>query len=47
MLTQQFFFTDSTRAYYDFAKVQVYNILYCGGSEAVKANFFFGLVQSS
>ena len=47
MLTQQFFFTDSTRAFYDFAKVQVYNILYCGGSEAVKANFFFKLVQSS
>ena len=27
--------------------MQVYNILYCGGSEIVKANFFFGLVQSS
>ena len=47
VLTQQFFFTDGSRACYDFAKVQVYNILYCGGSEAVKANFLFKLVQSS
>lgn len=47
VLTQQFFFTDATRAFYDFAKVQVYNILYCGGNDAVKANFFFKLVQSS
>ena len=47
VLTQQFFFTDQARACYDFSKVQLVNILYCGGNEAYKANFFFKLVQSS
>lgn len=41
---QQFFFTDSTRENYDFSKVQLFNILYSGGNEAYKANFFFKLV---
>ena len=46
VLTQQFFFTNSTRAFYDFTKIQLFNILYSGGNEAYKANFFFKLVQS-
>lgn len=33
VLTQQFFFTDGSRAFYDFSKVQLFNILYCGGNE--------------
>lgn len=46
VLTQQFFFTDQSRNYYDFSKIQLFNILYAGGNEAYKVNFFFKLVQS-
>lgn len=46
VLTQQFFFTDATRESYDFSKIQLFNILYAGGNEAYKVNFFFKLVQS-
>jgi hypothetical protein len=46
VLTQQFFFTDSERDNYDFSKIQLFNILYAGGNEAYKVNFFFKLVQS-
>ena len=31
VLTQQFFFTDARREYYDFSKIQLFNIMYCGG----------------
>ena len=31
VLTQQFFFTDQRREYYDFSKIQLFNIMYCGG----------------
>lgn len=46
VLTQTFFFTDASRQHYDFSKVQLFNILYCGGNEAYKASFLFKLVQS-
>ena len=31
VLTKNFFFADDGREYYDFTKVQFYNLLYCNG----------------
>lgn len=31
ILTKNFFFADESRSYYDYAKIQFYNLLYCFG----------------
>ena len=44
ILTQQFFFTDKKREYYDFCKIQLFNILYSGGNDSYKVNLLFKLL---
>lgn len=46
VLTQSFFFTDSTKTRYDYTKIQLFNLLYCGGTEIQKAIYFFELITS-
>ena len=41
ILTKTFFFTDDVRDYYDFTKIQFYNILYCGGDDEDKCKFIY------
>ena len=47
VLTQSFFFTDSSKEKYDYIKIQVFNLIYCGGTDIQKAIFFFELVTSN
>lgn len=47
VLTQQFFFHDATREFYDFSKVQFYNLLYTDGDESEKIGYLYRMMQSS
>lgn len=46
-LTQPYFFTDNTMLKYDFYKVVLFNLLYCGGKDSDKINFLYGILETT
>ena len=46
ILTQQYFFTDLGREFYDQKKIEVFNMMYCGGDDEFKTEMFFELTQT-
>lgn len=46
ILTQQYFFTDLGREFYDHKKIEVFNMMYCGGDDEFKTEVFFELTQT-
>ena len=46
VLQQEFFYVDSGKHHFDFAKIQLFNILYCGGELEDKVDQLFKVLRS-
>jgi len=46
-MIQDYFFTDNTRQKYDFNRIILFNLLYSGGKDEDKLNFFYSIIETS